>query len=225
MNINQLKAVASRANGFAMANQFMVTLPSLGGRYDTNDLNVLCSNVNMPGRQILTQERLIGIKGRKMPNGFASDDVNLTFNVMNDYRIKQYFEDWQESTISQNTHEIKYAKDYCRDVRIAQLRKGKAFDFPIDRFFGINIDIDLRTDDAVVYEVLLMDAFPTTMNGIELSNELDGLVQLSVQLSYRNWKKVTNRKTVKNNNPKPPNTSLRPRARPAKSPVRGPAGQ
>jgi len=214
MNINELKSAASRANGFAMANQFVVTLPSLG-KYDTNELNVLCSNVNMPGRQILTQERLIGIKGRKMPNGFASDDVNLTFNVMNDYKIKQYFEDWQESTISQNTHEIKYASDYCHDVRIAQLRKGKAFDFPIDSIFGINIDIDLRTRDAIVYEVLLMDAFPTTLNGIELSNEQDGLVQLSVQLSYRNWKKVTNRKTISNNNPNPPNTSLRPRVRPA----------
>ena len=189
MNIDQLKSVATKSKGFASANQFMVTLPSLG-KYDTRDLNILCTNVNMPGRQILTQERLIGIKGRKMPNGFASDDVNMTFYVMNDYMIKSYFEDWQESTISQSTYEIAYPSSYCRDVRIAQLKKGMAFDFPIDKIFGINLDIDIRTREAIVYETKLLDAFPTTMNAIELNNELDGLVQLNVQLSYRNWERI-----------------------------------
>lgn len=189
MNIDQLKSVASKSRGFASANQFMVTLPSLG-RYDTRDLNILCSNVNMPGRQILTQERLIGIKGRKMPNGFASDDVNMTFYVMNDYKIKEYFEEWQQSTINQNTYEISYPATYCRDVRIAQLKKGLAFDFPIDKIFGINIDIDILTRESIVYETKLLDAFPTTLNAIELNNELDGLVQLNIQLSYRNWERV-----------------------------------
>jgi len=189
MNIDQLKSVASKGKGFASANQFMVTLPSLD-KYDTRELNILCASANMPGRQIMTQERLIGIKGRKMPNGFASDDVSMTFYVMNDYNVKKYFDDWQESTISQTTHEIAYPKSYCRDVRIAQLKKGMAFDFPIDKIFGINLDIDIRTREAIVYETKLLDAFPTTVNSIELNNELDGLVQLNVQLSYRNWERV-----------------------------------
>ena len=189
MNIDQLKSVASKSRGFASANQFMVTLPSLG-RYDTRDLNILCSNVNMPGRQILTQERLIGIKGRKMPNGFASDDVNMTFYVMNDYKVKEYFEEWQQSTINQDTYEISYPSTYCRDVRIAQLKKGMAFDFPVDKIFGINIDLDIRTRESIVYETKLLDALPTTLNAIELNNELDGLVQIQVQLSYRNWTRV-----------------------------------
>ena len=71
MNIDQLKSVASKSRGFASANQFLVQLPSLG-KYDTRDLNILCTNVNMPGRQIMTQERIIGPKARKMPTGFAS---------------------------------------------------------------------------------------------------------------------------------------------------------
>ena len=189
MNVDQLKSVASKSRGFASANQFMVTLPSLG-RYDTRDLNILCTNVNMPGRQILTQERLIGIKGRKMPNGFASDDVNMTFHVMNDYLIKEYFEEWQDKVISQGSFEVKYPSSYAQDVTIAQLKKGMAFDFPIDKIFGINLDLDIRTRESIVYQVKLLDAFPTTMNQIDFSNEQDGLVQLNVQLSYRNWTRV-----------------------------------
>jgi len=38
-----------------------------------------------------------------------------------------------------------------------------------------------------VYECTLLDAFPTTMNGIEFTDEQDGLVKLTVQLSYTNW--------------------------------------
>lgn len=189
MSVDLLKAVASKSRGFARSNQWVVTLPSLG-RYDTRELNVLCSNVNMPGRQILTQERLYGIKGRKMPTGFASEDVSMTFYVMNNYMIKEYFEEWQDRVISQDTYEISYPENYVRDVRITQLKKGLAFDFPVDRIFGINIDIDVRTTPQAIYQCKLLDAFPTTMNAIELNNELDGLVQLNVQLSYRNWEAV-----------------------------------
>ena len=187
MNIDQLKGIASKGRGFASANQFLVELPSLDGQYDTRDLNILCTNVNLPGRQIMTQERLIGIKARKMPNGFASDDINLTFHVMNDYNIRRYFETWQNKVINQDTFEIGYANQFCKQVRIKQLKKGMAFDFPIDKIFGLNIDLDIITRQSDVYTCTLLDAFPTTMNTIELSDEQDGLVKLNVQLSYTNW--------------------------------------
>ncbi|MDB4372908.1 hypothetical protein N9Z53_03940 [Mariniblastus sp.] len=190
MNIDGLKAAASKGQGFARSNAFQVTLPSLNSGYDSRELNVLCSNVNLPGRQIMTQERLIGIKGRKMPNGFASDDINMTFYVMNNFTIKEYFEEWQQRVVNQNTFEIGYPTDYAKDVTISQLKRGMALDLPIDKFFGFNIDIDIATRDSISYTCKLLDAFPTTMNSIELNNELDGLVQLQVQLSYRNWKKV-----------------------------------
>jgi hypothetical protein len=186
MNIDQLKGVASKGRGFASANQFLVELPPVGG-YNTNDLNILCTNVNLPGRQIMTQERLIGLKARKMPTGFASDDINLTFHVMNDYSIRKYFEAWQNKVINQDTFEIGYANNFTEQVRIKQLRKGMAFDFPIDKIFGLNLDLDIRTRESVVYTCILKDAFPTTMNTIEFSDEQDGLVKLNVQLSYTNW--------------------------------------
>lgn len=191
MNIDQLKGIASKGRGFASANQFLVELPNIDGILQAEELNILCSNVNMPGRQIMTQERLIGVKARKMPNGFASDDINFTFHVMNDYKIKKYFEAWQNKVVNQNTFEIGYATDYAKQVNIKQLKKGMAFDFPVDKIFGINIDLDIRTRANVIYECKLLDAFPTTMNGIEFNDEQDGLVKLSVQLSYTNWTSKT----------------------------------
>jgi len=191
--IDTLKSVISKRRGVARSNLFRVYLPTdISGSHNlsSDELNVLCTNVNLPGRQILTQERLIGIKGRKMPTGFASDDVSMTFYCLNDYGIREYFEAWQDLIISQNTYEIAYTNEYCRDIEIAQLKKGMGFDVPIDRIFGLNVDIDIRTKEEIIYKCKLLEAFPTTMNAIELSNELDGLVQLNVQLSYRNWSSI-----------------------------------
>ena len=190
MKLDVFKSVISKGGGVARQNQFFVSLPSL--TYDASDLNILCASVNLPGRQILTMERLIGLKGRKMPNGFASDDVSMTFYVLNDYKVKKYFEDWQNRVINQNTYEVGYPEDYVQDVTISQLQKGLAFDFPIDKIFGINIDVDVRTKAKVVYQCKLLDAYPTSMSAIELNNEMDGLIQLNVQLSYRNWVSDTN---------------------------------
>ena len=52
----------------------------------------------------------------------------------------------------------------------------------------LDIDINIRPED-VVYELELIDAFPTTMDLIQLGNDQNDMVlQLNVQLSYKNWK-------------------------------------
>ena len=43
------------------------------------------------------------------------------------------------------------------------------------------------TPDQVVYTCVLEKAYPTTVNAVELSDEAQ-LLELSVSLSYKNWK-------------------------------------
>ena len=40
-----------------------------------------------------------------------------------------------------------------------------------------------------MYSLELIDAFPTTVGGIDLNNDPDGIVELQVQFSYTNWRK------------------------------------
>jgi len=197
--IDQLKSLVTKKDGFGRSNLFRVILPS-GIGAATQELNLLCSNVNLPGRQIFTRERLIGVKGRKMPYGFGSDDVSMTFYCLNDYGTRRYIEAWQNLVLNQETYEIGYPSDYARDITIDQLSKNATqkltFEMPaVDNLLsniipGLNIDIDLTVSTNISYKCILMDAFPTTMNVIELNNELDGLVQLNVQFSYRNWRSI-----------------------------------
>ena len=215
--IDELKGMASSKLGFARTNNFMVQLPSLGtggsifgsipgislpdpsafipsipgltpnSEPGTRELNVLCKNASLPGKQFTTIERRIGMETEKVGYGYAVDDISLTFYMLNDYGVRNYFEKWASYIVNEETLEAGYKKDYQKPVTIHQLRKPQ---------IGASanagpLSINLGLGGGTVYSVELQNAFPTTFNAIEFSNDLDGLVEFTVQLSYTNWKRVT----------------------------------
>lgn len=207
-NIDQFKSLVSSKQGVARPNVFKVELPSIPGASST-DVNLLCRDVQLPGRQITTFDRQIGIKTEKVAYGYVKDDVTMNFLVLNDYGIKNYFEQWQKLAVDPETYEIGYFNEYVKQVKIYQLKKG--FSVPVystplglprlptilqNRLPSIGpfdlaqgqFDLDFITGEDIVYECTLIDAFPTTMNAIQLNNELDGLVELNITLSYTNWR-------------------------------------
>lgn len=184
-SINELKSLASRKGGFAQANQFLVKLPDIGF-YDTRDLNILCSNTILPGRQILTSDRLIGVKQTQVAYGFATEELSMTFRVLNDYGVKEYFELWQNKIINNGSYAPAYKNTYARDMQIVQLRKGVGFDTDL-QLGPFTLDIDLFKSENVVYECTLINAYPKTMTEINLSND-GALVELTMAFAYDNWK-------------------------------------
>jgi hypothetical protein len=198
--IDQFKSAASLKLGFARSNQFLVQLPTnLGGKpgltgfagilskigslLGGEDMNILCSQAQLPGKRILTHERNVGAENQQVAYGYVVDQVSLTFYCMNDYGIVKYFDEWRDMTIQQIPGEAMYKKDYAKPIKIHQLRRplaGKTIS-------AGPIRLNLGLGGSSVYSVELLDAFPTTVSAIELTNELDGLVQLTVGISYTNW--------------------------------------
>jgi hypothetical protein len=209
MSVDYLKSLLSQRDGIARTNLFRVKLPSLPGA-SSEEMNILCKDVQMPGRQIMSNNRQIGQQLAKVPYGYAVSDVSMTFHVLNDYGVKEYFQTWQDLAINQNTLEVGYQKGqggYAYDVQIEQLKKinkvpkyltPKKFNQSgigsiLPRLTDIDIlqgfyDVASELNDMVVYKCTLIDAYPTSITAINLNNEMDGIVELNVQLSYTNWK-------------------------------------
>lgn len=174
MKIDNFKSAISARSGLARTNLFKVFLPSAAslGLTDaqaegsTTTLDLMCNATQLPGRQIATNERMIGMKSEKMPYGYLTDDVTLSFYDNNKYSIRRYFSGWQESMVSSDRREIKYKNEYAKLVGIHQLNK----------------------QGELVYKVTLLEAFPTTVNVIDLNNDQDGLVQCNVTLSFTDWR-------------------------------------
>ena len=190
--IDQFKSLVSAKGGVARANVFRVRLPSLPGVASSRDISLLCKDVQLPGRQILTNERRIGLQFEKVAYGYAIQDINMTFHVMNDYGIKRYFETWQDLAVNQTSLEVGYYNDYTFQIVIDQLKKGVtlptySFGNFLDLFTPRTVTV---ANDQIIYSCQLTNAFPTTMNAIQLNNDQDGIVELNVQLSYKNWKQI-----------------------------------
>ena len=203
-SIEDIKALMNTKLGFARPNKFLVTLPTvgvgggllngiigafsgMGGGANPRELNILCSNATMPAKQVLTNDRRIGMEFQKVAYGYAVDDVSMTFYLMNDYGIKDYFDSWRSTILDEFGQASNYKNEYAKTVTIHQLRQPlKGFSKQVGP-----IRFNAGLGGGSVYSVDLLEAFPIASSAIELNNELDGLVQLTVTFAYTNWRRAS----------------------------------
>jgi len=184
--IEDLKSKIIMKNGMAMANQFAVTLPSLTNDVSSREISVLCKSVDLPSKQMMSLDWNVGVFNEKVVNGFATEDITMSFYMLNDYGMKKYFDEWTKLMVDEERGNIAYKDQYQKSVKIYQMVKPQmriGFDLG-----ALSIDFDLLGNS--IYSVELEDAFPTTLGAITLSNDADQLVEFSVQMSYTKWKVV-----------------------------------
>ena len=196
-SIDELKSLASRRNGFARPNQFLVELPAIGGVSPT-EMNVLCTRASLPDKQILTADRRISMEFEKIAYGYAVSDVSFAFYALNDYGPRKYLDAWRNRVIDEETLEVGYKVDYEFPIKIHQLKKPVPNGTNNNTSFNLNINLgplefnlgSRGIGGGSVYSVELINAFPTTIQSIDFSNELDGLVEISTQVSFTNWRVI-----------------------------------
>jgi len=181
VTIDQFKATIGKRGGIATTNRFSVTITPpeqalfnlraiLGGTKivnDPRDINILCQSCSLPGRLIMTGDYdPYGSNPRKYPQNIAEEDVNFTFLLTNDFYAKKVFDNWQKNIIDPVSQRISYDAAYKSDVLIQELNK----------------------DNSIVYAVRLIDAFPTAVNSIDLSNEnADSVASVTVTMTYKRF--------------------------------------
>ena len=208
-SVDEIKALANTKMGFARPNRFLVTLPTNfgggggllggilgilgvgGGGASGRELNILCSNASLPAKSIMTSERMIGMERQKVAHSYAVDDVSMTFYLMNDYGVKEYFDAWIGTAIPEDggaAFTSAYKSEYARTITVHQLRQPMA---GVSKQVG-PVRFSAGIGGGTVYSVDLLEAFPINTSAIELNNELDGLVQLTVSFAYTNWRRSSN---------------------------------
>jgi hypothetical protein len=209
-SVEDLQAQISQSGGLAQKHQFMVQLPQLAGyTADLVELSLFCTVASIPGRQIMSQDHAIGTVNRKIANGFATTDMTLTFLVANNHAIRDYFEYWQSLAHNPVTKTVGYFEDYTAPVTIKLIERGlrlslikKQLGFtdkipsfirnrlpkvgPIDLSQG-ELDLGASFKQKETYSVKLLECFPTTMVDQAVGNAEEGVMELSVQLSFTDY--------------------------------------
>jgi hypothetical protein len=165
-SINDFKSAIMRNGGLARPNRFSVTFASLPGSSSVSmDISFLCESVNIPGKQITTLDYDIGTRRPlKIPTGYIEDDVTMTFISTNNNAIKKAIDEWMKKIINIDSYLL--AKDhqtYKTDITIRQLNES----------------------DKEIQNVKLQNAYPITLNSIELDNNAESAIQkISVVFTY-----------------------------------------
>jgi len=186
-DIDKLKSLVSKKGGLAKANRFnvMFTPPTasllngnlqgiissaISGNFsaknlvnDPRDISLLCDSVTIPGKQISTLDVQTVKQLVKVPYGYLTDDVSLSFLLTNDYHMKTMFDAWINNIVDNDKYCVAYKEDIVTDVIIQQLDE----------------------QNTPIYGVKLEGAFPVTMSEIPLSNESENTIsRLNVSFAY-----------------------------------------
>ena len=188
MSVDVLKSSISRAGGIARLNRFQVELPpDIPGIEvrDSREYQILCKTASIPGKGIATHDRTIMTQNEKIGYGYVVQEMAMTFYLLNDYGMRDYFDKWMNSIVNQETFEVSYKTEYQRNIKIHQLREPVEAKRDVSAFELIGINRRNK-----IYSIELEDAFPISINSIDFSNDPDVIGEVSVSMSYTKWRRI-----------------------------------
>lgn len=143
---------------------------------DDRRVCLLCETANFPALNIsVKSQRIFGpAYQRPITSEYGGEGIALTFHVDREMTVKRLFDSWMETIVAggtnqsewQNTYTVAYPEEYLCNITINQL----------DEF------------DNVSYSIMLEDAFPRSMNMMDLNNSSQNQThRLTVMFAYRRW--------------------------------------
>jgi hypothetical protein len=164
--VGQLTAGLARTNRYTVG----ITLPVMIGQSihssDVERMQILCESVTLPSLNVnTTQIRTFG-EIREMPTEFNYDPVTLTFYVDGDMIVKNIFDTWIKSVQQGTSRNFNYYNDYICDPMYVYVE-------------------DLQ--DNKVYETALFEAWPKTVNAVQMSYEQKDIMKLTVTIMFKYW--------------------------------------
>lgn len=152
--------------GLARTNRYRVEIPLPMGNGDTSRLtSIFCESLALPGTGVMTTAVQIFGEAREMPYQRLYNQISMTFYMDSDVNIKRAFERWMDMVINPTDRTVGYFDTYKR-----------------------NIDIHVvNVDTTEPYHVTLHDAYPKTIQDIQMSADSREIMKMSVLFQYRYW--------------------------------------
>lgn len=156
-----------KTKGLAKTSHFGVFFTPIGSgtssNSNINSLLLLCSQANLPGINIATTPGRI--YGETFEFGYEKNysQVTMNFYVDSKFEVKKLFDSWAKEIYDPKTRTWGFYKDYTTTVDI----------------FAHNME------HKVVYKVTLHEAYPKTIQDIQLDYMGTGLMNLQVTFAYK----------------------------------------
>ena len=145
----------------------------------TRELSFRADTVEIPGRTAMTIDHRFSNNGpiNKVPYAQLYPDVTITFLLSDDLGEKKYMELWQSKMLDTTP---------SNGVAAGQLYKHTGFN--VKYFDDYKSTINIKQYDRTGLEqneIILIDAYPIIINGIQMGWGDDSIAKLSVQFALR----------------------------------------
>jgi hypothetical protein len=128
-------------------------------------LSYRCEVSQLPGRTFATMDRKTYGPVEKLPYLTTYNDIDLTFIVDDDMATKYLFDAWLDLVNPKQTNNFNYRNTYATSVFINQY--------------------DVANEKT--YSVELIDAYPISINQMDLDWSSDSIHKLTVTFAYTKW--------------------------------------
>ena len=156
-----------KSKGLARTNRYAVILtpPVIMQSIALNSVLLFCDQVTLPGTNYSTvQNRTFG-EFREVPYEKLYDSVTMNFYVDTDMNVKRMFDVWTNSISNPFTKTFNYYNNYITNMHI-QVQ-------------------DLN--EGTKYVLTLYEAYPKTVNSIQLDYASKDVMKLAVTMQYKYW--------------------------------------
>lgn len=162
--IASFKTDAARPSRFDVRIPIPLTLiPFLG---TAKNLTYRCESAELPSRTFATAEQKFGSTPiEKYPYHSNYNDTSMTFIVSDDMSEKIFFEYWMDYINPTYKFDFRYKSDYVTTMQVNQ--------------YDTNGDLS--------YSINLIEAYPVSVNQLDLDWSHDGYHKLTVTFAYTYW--------------------------------------
>ena len=165
--INNFLSEFHSDNGYALPSRYevIITSPAAG---DARKVSLRCESLDLPGRSLNTSvdSNMYGIAPEIVDGITFGGTLSMSFQASSDLEERVFFESWQEEAWDRGTWNVKYYKDYIKDIDIYVL------DVQNTRRYGIR----------------LRECFPKEIGQSPFDAGPAGdIVKIPVTMQYRYW--------------------------------------
>lgn len=163
--LNQFLAKV-RTSGFANLNRYKVSLiPPVNSSGVTNmsSMMLYCAAVNIPGINFASNPSYIFGEQFEFAYQKTYSELSLTFYVDKNMEVKKIFDNWVQSIYNPKTREFNYYDNYVADIDLIVQDKN----------------------DKNIYFVKIKQAWPKTIQDIQMSYSDNNIMTMQIIFSYK----------------------------------------
>ena len=168
---------AVREDSLARVNRFEVFINApksltFKNKSNAGAVSLYCEMASLPPVNISTKSfKIFGpTYQRPFSAEYGGEGISMTFHVDRDMQVKKFFDEWTAKVVDPDSGFVGFQDEYISTIKLRQLNE----------------------QDEVTYELELEEAFPRSVNLLELNNSAQNQThRLNVLFAYRYWKDVS----------------------------------